>query len=349
LPASQRTDIVPIAYEHGVLRLLDQTLLPGEERYIETRDWRDVADAIRRLALRGAPLIGIAAAHALVLAERQGQFDEAARVLAEARPTAVNLAWAIRKIADARAEAIRAADEVLTNIQTVVHWLHEDQLAADAIMGALGAELLPQNAIVLTHCNTGTLATGGIGTALGVIRTAHRQGKIRNVLVDETRPLLQGSRLTAWELARDGIPFDIIVDAAAAGIIASGAVAAVLVGADRIAANGDIANKVGTYGLALAAHARGVPLYVVAPVSTIDTGAQSGAAITIEQRGSDEVLDIARADGERAAPEAATALNPAFDVTPHALITAIVTERRVLRPPFEHAIASLAKQPAMAR
>ena len=332
-----------------MLRLLDQTLLPAEERYIETDDWRVVAEAIRRLSVRGAPLIGIAAAHALVLAERQGQFDEAARVLAEARPTAVNLAWAIRKIAGARAEAIRAADEVLTNIQTVVHWLHEDQLAADAIMGALGAELLPEDATVLTHCNTGTLATGGIGTALGVIRTAHRQGKIRNVLVDETRPLLQGARLTAWELARDGIPYDIIVDGAAAGIIASGVVAAVLVGADRIAANGDTANKVGTYGLALAAHARGVPFYVVAPVNTIDTETRSGAEIRVEQRDADEVLDIAPVDHERAAPEAATALNPAFDVTPAPLITAIITDRGVLRPPYEEAILALAKQPAVAR
>jgi methylthioribose-1-phosphate isomerase len=210
--------------------------------------------------------------------------------------------------------------------------------------GELGAALIDDGATVLTHCNTGSLATGGIGSALGVVKTAHWQGKRIRVLVDETRPLLQGARLTAWELAREGIPHEVIVDSAAAGLIARGQVQAVLVGADRIAANGDTANKVGTYGLALAAQAHGVPFYVVAPASTIDAAVASGDAIVIEERDAEEVTSFGSA---RSAPRGAAARNPAFDVTPQHLISAIVTERGVLRPPFGAAITA-ALSPAMA-
>jgi methylthioribose-1-phosphate isomerase len=335
------TDITPIRYEGGVLRLLDQRALPREVRYVEMNSWRDVADAIRRLAVRGAPLIGIAAAYGLALAARQGELHAGARELAATRPTAVNLRWAIDRVL-AAASAVDAA----TATQAEARCIHDEQIASDERMGALGAELLPERATVLTHCNTGSLATGGIGTALGVVKTAQGRGGIAKVVVDETRPLLQGSRLTAWELSRCGVPFEVIVDAAAAGIIASGAVDAVLVGADRIAANGDTANKVGTYGLALAAHAHSVPFYVIAPASTIDATTASGAGITIEHRDDDEVLSLS---GARTAPEGASALNPAFDVTPSALITAVVTERGVLRPPFGAAIASVMKPAAVAR
>ena len=325
-------DIRPIEWRDGVLRMLDQTRLPEEERWIETRDWRDVADAITRLAVRGAPLIGIAAAYAVALAVRAGDDPRVAgEALARTRPTAVNLRWAVDR-------ALAAADA-----EAEARHIHAGQVAADERMGELGASLLTEGATVLTHCNTGALATGGIGTALGVIKAAYRRGMRPSVLVDETRPLLQGARLTAWELAHEGIPYRIIVDGAAAGLIARGAVQAVLVGADRVAANGDTANKVGTYGLALAARAHDVPFYVVAPASTVDPATPDGAAIPIEERAQGEVLSLARTPG------AALALNPAFDITPAALISAIVTERGILRAPYAAAIAGVIAEPAVAR
>ncbi len=323
-----------MSWQDGALRILDQTLLPHEERWIETRDYRDVIDAIRRLAVRGAPLIGIAGAYAVALAAQSGaSLDIAAAEIAATRPTAVNLRWAVeraREAADPLAEA---------------RMIHREQIAADARMGALGAALLPDRATILTHCNTGTLATGGIGSALGVIKTAHAQGRLRGVVAGETRPLLQGARLTSWELQNESIAHTIIADAAAASIIARGGVDAVLVGADRIAANGDTANKVGTYGLALAAAAHDVAFYVVAPVSTIDVRTPSGNAIEIEERIAEEVLGFA---GSRSAPAGAAVLNPAFDVTPAALIAAIVTERGVLRAPYATSIAEATAQ-AVAR
>jgi methylthioribose-1-phosphate isomerase len=323
-----------IEWRDGLLRMLDQTLLPGEARYIETRDWRDVAGAIRRLAVRGAPLIGIAAAYGVALAARSGDdVSAAAEALAATRPTAVNLRWAIER-------ALAAGD-----IEAEAARIHAEQLASDERIGALGAALLPSGAMVLTHCNTGTLATGGIGTALGVIKTAHRLGKQPRVLVDETRPLLQGARLTAWELAHAGIPYEIIVDGAAAGLIARGEVQAIIVGADRIAANGDTANKVGTYGLALAAHAHDVPFYVAAPLSTIDLATPNGDAIVIEERSSNEVRSVA---GASIAATGAAARNPAFDVTPARLVSAIITERGVLRPPYDVALRALHVAPNMA-
>jgi methylthioribose-1-phosphate isomerase len=335
LPEDSKPRIQPIEWRDGVLRFVDQTLLPGKLHYVETRDPDDVADAIRGLALRGAPLIGIAAAYALALAHRQGRdLRPVADTLAATRPTAVNLRWALDHTlaaADPESEAVR---------------IHEEQIAADDRMGELGAALIPDGATLLTHCNTGSLATGGIGSALGVIKTAHRHGKAVRVLVDETRPLLQGARLTAWELAAEGVPYEVIVDSAAAWLIARGLLHAVIVGADRIAANGDVANKVGTYGLALAARARHVPFYVVAPWSTIDRATSSGDGITIEDRDGAEVLYVA---GTRVSPEGAAARNPAFDVTPAALVTAIVTECGVLRPPYGAAISAVTPEPAVAR
>ena len=323
--------VQPIEWRSGVLRILDQTLLPGEERYIETTDWRDVAGAIRRLAVRGAPLIGVTAAYALALAARHGDdISAAADALAATRPTAVNLRWALVRVREAsRGDAALAEAEAVR--------IHEEQIASDARCGELGAALIESGVTVLTHCNAGSLATGGIGSALGVVKTAHWQGKRISVLVDETRPLLQGSRLTAWELAREGIPHEVIVDSAAAGLIARGHVQAIVVGADRIAVNGDTANKVGTYGLALAAQAHGVPFYVVAPKSTIDKSIVNGVAIIIEERDGDEVTSFA---SMRAAPNGTMARNPAFDVTPASLITAIVTERGVLRAPYGASIAA---------
>jgi methylthioribose-1-phosphate isomerase len=328
LPEDQDTEFEPITWNDGAVRFVDQTLLPGELRYCDTRDWRAVARAIERLAIRGAPLIGIAAAYGVALAAHAGEdVRDAARALEATRPTAVNLRWALGR-------AVPAAQRGPAAALAEARRIHEEQIADDLRMGELGSALLHEHAMVLTHCNTGALATGGTGTALGVIVAAHRQGKIKRVLVDETRPLLQGARLTAWELGRAGVPFDVIVDGAAAGLIARGGVHAVLVGADRIAANGDTANKVGTYALALAAQAHAVPFYVVAPVSTVDAATPAGDAIRIEERDPSEVT-AGVGGGE------VPAVNPAFDVTPHVLITAIVTERGVLREPYTAAIARL--------
>jgi methylthioribose-1-phosphate isomerase len=320
--------------------MLDQTLLPGEERYIETRDYRAVAKAIRRLAVRGAPLIGIAVAYALALAARGGDdVSAAADELAATRPTAVNLRWAIERV-------VAAGGGDAARIEAEAVRIHDEQIASDLRSGELGAALIDPGSMVLTHCNTGSLATGGIGSALGVIKTAHWQGKRVRVLVDETRPLLQGARLTAWEVAREGIPHEVIVDGAAAGLIARGQVQAVIVGADRIAANGDTANKVGTYGLALAAHAHAVPFYVVAPTSTIDAATASGNDIVIEERSADEVTSYA---SFTIAPAGTAARNPAFDVTPAHLIKAIVTDRGVLRAPYGAAIAGITRSAVAAR
>lgn len=327
-----------IEYRDGALRFVDQTRLPAEVHYLETREWRDVKRAIKHLAVRGAPLIGIAAAYGLALAARRGEVAGAAQALASARPTAANLRWAI--------DRVLAAGGDVAAIEAEARRIHEEQIAADEAMAALGASLIPVGATVLTHCNTGALATGGIGTALGVTKQAWHGGRLRRVIVDETRPLLQGARLTAWELQQLAIPFDVIADGAAASLIARGDIDAVVVGADRIARNGDTANKVGTYALALAAGAHGVPFYVVAPVSTIDMSTASGDGIAIEERAPDEVLSFA---GVRTAPDGASALNPAFDITPARLIAAIVTEAGVLRAPYDRAVANIIEQPVTAR
>ena len=310
--APQTGTVEPFRFEDGALLILDQRALPAEERWIRCETVEQVAECIRTLAVRGAPAIGIAAAYALALAEDR---DAAAELLRSTRPTAVNLAWAL--------ERTRDADDPLEAARR----LHQDQRDADRRLAELGAELFGERTRALTHCNTGALATGGIGTACGVLRVAWEQGRLAEVWVDETRPLLQGARLTAWELRQAGIPHRVVADSAAGSLMAQGRVDRVIVGADRIAANGDVANKVGTYPLAVLADRHVVPFYVAAPVSTIDPATPDGASIPIEERDPGEVV----AEGE--------AFNPAFDVTPAELVTAIVTEAGVLRPPYAESIA----------
>jgi methylthioribose-1-phosphate isomerase len=336
--------IKPIAYREGTVELLDQTRLPREYVVLKIRDYRELAEAICLMKIRGAPAIGIAAAYGVVLGiqdlDDEGDLDQRfSRVveeLKETRPTAVNLFWALERIEQVYQEN-RDGDleELKRALLTEAQRIHQEDIEANEQMGHHGAELLPESAVVLTHCNAGALATGGYGTALGVIRAAWEMKKLKKVLVNETRPLLQGARLTAWELQQEGIPYEIIVDSAAGYLLADGQVDAVLVGADRIARNGDTANKIGTYTLSVLAHRHGVPFYVVAPTSTIDPSIERGEEIPIEERDPHEVLQIGDI---QLAPTGAQACNPAFDVTPHKLITAIVTERGVLKPPFSEAI-----------
>jgi methylthioribose-1-phosphate isomerase len=317
----------PVAWGGGFVRILDQTELPHDEVVLECRTVGEVADAIRGLAVRGAPMLGIAAAYAIALAAHRGEsLRDAGDLLIATRPTAVNIRWAVRRVLDAP-DALEEAKAIE----------REDEAACFAI-GEHGAALVPDAARILTHCNTGMLCTAGIGTAQGVIWTAHRQGKGVHVWVDETRPLLQGARLTAWELTRLGVPFELVTDNAAASLMRGGLVDVVIVGADRIAANGDVANKIGTYGLAVLASHHGIPFFVAAPTSTIDIATPSGAAIPIEQRGPEEVTaPLGIAVAARGTP----ARNPAFDVTPAELVTAIVTERGVLRPPFPESLTEV--------
>jgi methylthioribose-1-phosphate isomerase len=318
----------------GTVRILDQTLLPGEERYpvLETVD--AVAEAIRTLRVRGAPLIGIAAAMGVALAARRGPASldavcAAAAALGATRPTAVNLHWALERMERRAAAALAAGADLVGALRDEADAIREEDRAMCARIGAAGAELIGGNATVLTHCNAGALATGGIGTALAPVYTLHAAGRRVAVVADETRPLLQGSRLTAWELARSGVPVTVIADGMAASRLRQGDITCVLVGADRIAANGDVANKIGTYGLALAARAHGVPFYVAAPTSTIDPATPDGAGIPIEQRGADEVTGWR---GHPAAPAGVGVWNPAFDVTPAELVTAIITDQGVFAP-----------------
>jgi methylthioribose-1-phosphate isomerase len=303
-----------VRLEQDRVVLLDQRRLPDEEVEIACRTAAEVAEAIRTLAVRGAPAIGIAAAYGYALAAGRGEdLGEAERVLRASRPTAVNLGWALDRMReDPTADHARR--------------IHEEEVERCRTMAAHAIELFGRGTRALTHCNTGGLATGGYGTALGALRAAWEHGLLERVLVDETRPLLQGSRLTAWELAALGVPHAVIVDSAAASLMAAGEVDCVVTGADRIAANGDTANKIGTYALAVVARHHGVPLYVVAPTSTIDPATADGAGIPIEER----------APGEVTARFAAR--NPAFDVTPAALISAIVTERGVHRPPYAESL-----------
>jgi methylthioribose-1-phosphate isomerase len=333
----------PVSWQEDRLVLLDQRRLPGEEAYLECRTWREVADAIRTMAVRGAPAIGVAAAFGVALAglaspARDGDalvrdLEPAFEGLAATRPTAVNLFWALdrmRRYAESRRTLPPA--ELRRDLGTEAERILEEDVAGNRRLGAHGAELVPARARILTHCNAGGLATGGYGTALGVVRGAVEAGRQPFVWVDETRPVLQGARLTAWELAREGIPHAVIADVAAASTMARGEVDLVVVGADRIARNGDTANKIGTYGVAVLARHHGIPFYVAAPFSTIDAGIADGSAIPIEERDPREVQEFA---GRRIVPAASPARNPAFDVTPAALITAIVTERGVFRPPYQ--------------
>jgi methylthioribose-1-phosphate isomerase len=302
--------------------LLDQRRLPDEEAELECRTPKEVADAIRELAVRGAPAIGIAAAYGYALAAARGDdLGEACSVLAAARPTAANLGWALNEVR-AAADPIARARE-----------LHAEEVERCRRMSTHAAELFGPSTCALTHCNTGGLATGGHGTALGALESAFERGLVRFVFVDETRPLLQGSRLTAWELERAGVPHAVIADAAAGSLIAAGEVDCVVTGADRIAANGDTANKIGTYPLAVLAAHHGIPLYVIAPSSTVDPATATGAEIPIEERPPAELTDRF------------AARNPAFDVTPAHLITAIVTEHGVHHPPYAESLAGLVATP----
>ena len=334
----------PVRFDDGALKLLDQTRLPAEERWLECRTAEDVADAIRRLAVRGAPAIGLAAAYGLALGVRAGdggapleRFERAAALLGSTRPTAVNLQWAIaraRKVAESRAD--EGTEVTADALLELAGRLVDEQREADRRIGELGAALIEAGDRVLTHCNTGPLATGGGGTAGGVIATAWEDGRLGQVWVGETRPLLQGSRLTAWELGRAAIPFRLVTDASVGILMARGLVDRVVVGADRIAANGDVANKIGTYPIAVLAARHGVPFYVAAPRSTIDPDTPTGAEIAIEER---DPREVTRVGGSAVAPAGAAAVNFAFDVTPAELVTAIVTEAGVLRPPYETSIA----------
>ncbi|HSL48781.1 MAG TPA: S-methyl-5-thioribose-1-phosphate isomerase [Candidatus Deferrimicrobiaceae bacterium] len=334
--------ITPVRWEDGRLVLLDQTRLPTEEIERACASWPEVADAIRTLVVRGAPAIGVAAAFGVVLAARASRaathpalladVEEAIKGLAATRPTAVNLFWALDRmrrlvVASAALPVAALRDRLLDE----AHAIFAEDLAANRAIGAHGAALVPDRARLLTHCNAGALATAGYGTAVGVIRAAHERGKLAMVWVDETRPVMQGSRLTAWELAKEGIPHRLISDVAAGFVMKRGEVDLVVTGADRIAANGDTANKIGTYGVAVLARHHNIPFYVAAPSSTIDPSIPSGDAIVIEERDPAEVRGVA---GRQTAPTASPVFNPAFDVTPAALISAIITERGVFRPPY---------------
>jgi len=330
------------------LELIDQTLLPGELVIKKCRTAGDVHDAIRRLVVRGAPAIGVAAAYGVLLAAREarnGPIDElrdatreAAAYLETARPTAVNLSWAAERMASAAGENAASAEELYARLEREASAVEEEDRRADRRMGEFGAALLHDGATVLTHCNAGALATTDYGTALGVVYAAVDAGKSISVYADETRPLLQGARLTAWELVQAGVPATLICDDMAAAVMAGGEIDCVIVGADRIAANGDVANKIGTLGLAVSARRFLVPFYVAAPLSTVDFGIASGLEIPIEERAAEEVTEFA---GTRTAPTGVDVFNPAFDVTPATLVDAIITEAGVARPPLGPALAAL--------
>lgn len=336
-----------IIWENDKLRLLDQTILPLKKEYVTCTNYREVADAIRTMKVRGAPAIGVSAAYGMALAAREikagsreeflGELEKAAKVLFETRPTAVNLRWALERMMNL-ARSTESWHDLPEILAEEARRIEEEDIEVNRRMGRYGAELLPDKATVLTHCNAGALATAGYGTALGVIRAAVEMGKDIRVFADETRPFLQGARLTAFELMEDKIPVTLITDNMAGWVMKLGKVDAVLVGADRIAANGDTANKIGTYSVAVLAKENDVPFYVVAPTSTFDLTIKTGEEIPIEERSSREVVEVL---GQRIAPEGVAVFNPAFDVTPAKYISAIVTENGVARPPYEESLRAL--------
>src|SRR5512142_518723 len=332
------------------VRFIDQTKLPTEEVYVTCATYQEVADAIRTMVVRGAPAIGVAAAMGIALgvkgikaeniADVRNQFGYICRVMGETRPTAVNLFWAIRRM-QKRFEELsgKPLAEIRQRMIDEARLMHEEDIEVNREMGRNGAVLLPSEGSILTHCNAGALATAGYGTALGVIRAAVESGKKLHVFADETRPFLQGSRLTAWELMKDGIPTTVISDNMAGAMMRQGKIGAVVVGADRIAANGDVANKIGTYSVAVLAHEHGIPFYVAAPWSTVDLSTPDGTKIPIEQRSAREVTHIA---GKQMTPDGVRIENPAFDVTPNQYVTAIITERGVAKAPYGESLKKLA-------
>ena len=338
--------IRPVEWRNGAVVLLDQRLLPLQEVYRVYRDHRDVARAIKEMVVRGAPAIGVAAAMGIALGMAQTgdgdanrAFDRICRRFAATRPTAVNLFWAIERMRRAFARTRGRSAEVVREMlrQEAIAIYHED-IASNRALGKYGAALLKPRTTVLTHCNAGALATAGYGTALGVIRAAHEAGKQISVIATETRPFLQGARLTVWELKKERIPATLITDGMVGHFMKRGLIGAVIVGADRTAADGDVANKIGTYTIAVLAARHRIPFYLAAPTSTIDLACPSGDAIPIEERNAHEVTHLCE---RQIAPSGVKVMNPAFDVTPHALVTAIVTERGVVRPPYRKSLARL--------
>lgn len=342
-----------IQWLDGRVRIIDQTRLPTEVVYRDLTTPEEMIEAIRVMQIRGAPALGVAGAFGLALAalrinapDRETFLKElrpAAERIAQARPTAVNLSWAVNRLmGKLQASHYREPEKMAGMLLAEAQRLLDEDIEANRALGRHGAELVPADATVLTHCNAGALATAGYGTALGVIRAAREAGKRVRVFVDETRPLLQGSRLTAWELMEDGFDVTLIADTMAGHFLHSGAIACVVVGADRIAANGDVANKIGTYGVAVLAKENGVPFYVAAPVSTVDLSLASGDEIPIEQRAAAEVTQV---QGVVLAPAGVSVANPAFDVTPARYVTAIITERGVVRPPYEEGLRRVCHVP----
>ena len=337
-----------IDWQDGTVVMVDQRKLPAQEVYVQCTTANQVAKAIKTMVIRGAPAIGVAAAMGLALGVHRSkakgtsqlatEFYKLCEVLAATRPTAVNLFWAIERMKRTFSQAARSGrspDELRTIMLTEARKIHDEDVASCMSLGAHGSAIVPDDAHVLTHCNAGALATGGYGTALGVIRAAVADGKRVAVFADETRPFLQGARLTAWELLRDGIDTTVITDSMAGPLMRDGRVDVVVVGADRIAANGDVANKIGTYTVAVLANQHDVPFYVAAPCSTVDLATADGAAIPIEERNEREITHIG---STRMAAEGAGIWNPAFDVTPHSLIAAIITDRGICRPPYTESL-----------
>jgi methylthioribose-1-phosphate isomerase len=337
-----------IDWQGDVVVMVDQRKLPSQELYVRCRTAQDVAKAIRTMVVRGAPAIGVAAAMGIALGMQRSsakgtkqfaiEFQKTCDLMAATRPTAVNLFWAIDRMKRVFGEAARAGespDEIVARLEREARAIHDEDVASCRAMGAFGAAVVPDGARVLTHCNAGALATAGYGSALGVIRAAVEQGKRIAVFADETRPFLQGARLTAWELVREGISTTVITESMAGPLMRAGEIDLVVVGADRIAANGDTANKIGTYTVAVLAHEHKVPFYVAAPLSTIDLSTPDGDRIPIEERDQREVTHFG---SSRLTPEGANIRNPAFDVTPARYITGIITERGIFQPPFEESL-----------
>jgi methylthioribose-1-phosphate isomerase len=341
-----------IAWQDDVIVMVDQRKLPSEEVYVRCRTVQEVARAIRTMIIRGAPVIGVAAAMGIALGVRRSkargttqlavEFQKMCDLMGATRPTAVNLFWAISRMKHAFAEGAQAGEspeELAIRLEREARAIHDEDVASCRAMGAHGAAVIPDSARVLTHCNAGALATAGYGSALGVVRAAVEAGKKVTVIADETRPFLQGARLTAWELIRDGIETTVITESMAGPLMRQGEIDIVIVGADRIAANGDVANKIGTYTVAVLAREHSIPFYVVAPASTIDLATPDGTQIPIEERDQREVSHFG---SSRLTPEGARIRNPAFDVTPHRYITGIITERGLFHPPYTETLRAAA-------